>query len=185
MTQRRIYQNIFPYFVTFNTKNNYPFFADTKKAKLLYKIVLISSKKKFFLPYIFSILNNHIHMLVKFIPALAAAPALFETAATAGRSEKNKRKIKNAATTSRSKYNISDLMHAVKSYYCYQLRNQYNIFYSPWHTRFNFRIINTPKRLRNTINYIKYNYKKHNLSKKYSKQPYQYINEDKINELFF
>jgi len=67
MTQRRIYQDKYPYFITYNTKNNYPFFADIKKAKLLYKIILISSKKKFFLPYIFSILNNHIHMLVKFL----------------------------------------------------------------------------------------------------------------------
>jgi len=74
-------------------------------------------------------------------------------------------------------------MHTVKSYYCHQLQNELNIFYSPWHSRFNFRIVNTQSRLHNTINYIKYNYKKHNLSKKYSKSPYQYIDKDKINEL--
>jgi len=52
-----------------------------------------------------------------------------------------------------------------------------------WQHRSNFRIVETEKRLYNTINYIIHNYRKMELPEEYGKPPFVYLNRDTINHL--
>lgn len=64
MSQRRIYQDEYPYFVTTNTRNRKPFFDDIRYAQLLHKIILEACKMKDFLVYAFCVMPDHLHLLV-------------------------------------------------------------------------------------------------------------------------
>ena len=63
MTQRRIYQCAFPYFITFNVLNGEWIFDDKKKAGLLYEIILNASVLKNHIVYQFCTMPNHAHIL--------------------------------------------------------------------------------------------------------------------------
>ncbi|MFH1366385.1 MAG: hypothetical protein ABIH38_00145 [Patescibacteria group bacterium] len=65
MTQRRIYQNEFPYFITTNIRERFWFFDNKEYTLLFYKIVIKACKKKDFILYAFGILADHVHLLVK------------------------------------------------------------------------------------------------------------------------
>lgn len=49
-----------------------------------------------------------------------------------------------------------------------------------WQPRYNFRIVDSNKRLNNTLRYIQFNYRKHNLPEKYGRPPYVYINWESL-----
>ncbi len=82
------------------------------------------------------------------------------------------------------KANLSKVMQQVKSYYTKELRDKFAKSYKFWQPRFNFRIINTTKRLENAVYYLKNNPIKENLPSKYLEVPYLYLDKDKIEDLF-
>ncbi|MFH0952310.1 MAG: transposase, partial [Patescibacteria group bacterium] len=174
MTQRRIYQDIYPYHLTFNTKEGVPFFENVEKAELLYITIMNVCEKKKYVVVAFSILPNHIHMMIqsgiqKYTPQLSVAAVGHNHQPSAGTN------VTSAGTETRAGgCTISDLIYSIKSYYCYQLRKMYSINYSPWQKRFNFRIVDSERRYLNTLNYIINNHKKHGLPEKYGKAPYVY-----------
>jgi len=65
MTQRRIYQDECPYFITTNTQNRGWFFADEKYALTLHKIIVKACKIKKFDLFAFCILPEHLHLMAQ------------------------------------------------------------------------------------------------------------------------
>jgi len=177
MTQRRVYQNEYPYFVTFRTKEGYPLFEEVKYARLISRVILGTCKIKCYDVLSYQIMPDHVHILVNKInpqaqPAVAARPSKWH--ATAG----------TAARVRGECFTVSDLMHGIKSFYCDQIRDQYGINYPIFQPRFYTRIITTRKYLRTVVQYIKHNPIKAALTHKYHRPPYQYFIWSLINRLF-
>jgi len=183
MTQRRIYQNEFPYFITFRTRENYPLFEDTKMTGLLANIIFNAGRLKRYDILAYQIMPDHVHLLV------------CQTEATAGGDTRVRRsggrrfrphtsRVSVPAMGSKTPPTISDLMYTIKSYFIKQIRTNHDISYSIWHTRFYTRIVSTRKYLRTVIEYIKYNPIKAGLPDKYCRPPYRYFTKLKTNNLF-
>jgi len=63
MTQRRIYQEEYPYFVTFRTWGDYPLFEDGKMAELLANEIVTSARIKRYDVLAWQIMPEHVHLL--------------------------------------------------------------------------------------------------------------------------
>jgi len=174
MTQRRIYQDEYPYFVTFNTKEGSPIFEETKYAKLLSDIIINTGRLKRFDILVYQIMPEHVHLMV-WRGAIAGAEAH-----DMPRAQPSAVAIGNAAAGK----TISDLMHGIKSFYCKTIRDKYRINHPIFQKRFYTRIINNQKYLETIIEYIKQNPIKAELPEKYRKLPYQYFNWPAIRKLF-
>jgi len=182
MTQRRIYQNEYPYFATFRTREGYPLFDEAKYAELLSKVIFETSLIKGYDVLAYQIMPDHFHLLAynKF-RVHPAVGALHSKMGSAG-------KIINtsAGTAARARriFNISELIHGIKSYYYSRINYQYGINFHFFQPRFYSRIVNNRKYLENIIYYIKQNPIKEKSPQKYHQSPYQYFNCNKINNLF-
>ena len=178
MTQRRIYQDECPYFVTFRTKDNYPFFEKTKSAKLLSYIILEAGRIKRYCIISYQIMPDHVHILVYQKQTSAT------TESCARRKIKTNPEQVSAPAMGGERDKISQLMYTIKSYFIYELRKKYNIPQSIWQRRFHTRIIDNEEYLKTIARYIKYNPIKASLPSKYHKMPYQYFDWESIKELF-
>ena len=67
MSQRRVYQNQYPYFITSCSFKRLPFFDDVIIAKLLSENILAITKKYSSTLFAYCIMPNHIHLLIKFV----------------------------------------------------------------------------------------------------------------------
>jgi len=183
MTQRRIYQNEYPYFVTFRTRGSFVLFEDVEMARLLAGVVFNAGRLKRFDILAYQIMPDHMHMLVnKILKAQASLPALVRFN---GCPHSN---IQTSAPTegcARGNFNISQFVHTIKSYYCDQIRDQHDINYPVFQKRFYDRIVDNQKYLEAVIYYIENNPIKEKLPAKYHQSPYQYFDWNKINNLFF
>ena len=172
MTQRRIYQNEFPYFITFLTRNRVPLFEKDGYAKLLSKIMFNACMLKRYDIISYQIMPDHVHLLVyqnNIIKNNIVNPsegALYSKKDSTGRD-----------ACALGGYNISQLIHTIKSFYCNQIRDKYDINYSVFQRRFYICIINTHSYLYTVIEYIQCNPIKAELSVKYQRLPYQYYNQ--------
>jgi REP element-mobilizing transposase RayT len=176
MTQRRIYQEEYPYFVTFRIQEGFGLFDDVKYAELMARIIIKTCTIKGYDVLAWQIMPDHVHLLTynKKHQAHPAEGALHSKMGSAG----------TAARARRRCFTVSDIMHGIKSYYCDQIRDQYGVDYPIFQKRFYSRIVNNHKYLRTVIEYIKHNPIKAELSRKYQKLPYQYFDWDRINALF-
>ncbi|MFA5051680.1 MAG: transposase [Patescibacteria group bacterium] len=184
MTQRRIYQQEHPYFITFRTREGWPAFEDREMAGLMADIIFNAGRLKWFDVLAYQIMPDHVHVLVyrmdgnaggdtrvrevqnfHALPPQVSAPAVI---------------IKSAPV---KENNVSQLMYCIKSYFIKRIRVQYNIPYSIWHTRFYTRIVDTQQYLHTVIHYIQYNPVKAKLPEKYQKFPYQYFDWRLISKL--
>jgi len=77
MTQRRIYQDEFPYFVTFRMKEGFRLFEEEKYAELLARIIFKTCKIKKYDCLAFQVMPDHVHILIfnQYHRARAAVPA--------------------------------------------------------------------------------------------------------------
>jgi REP element-mobilizing transposase RayT len=64
MTQRRIYQEEYPYFVTFRTLEGYPLFEDEKITGLFAHEIVVSAHIKQYDVLAWQIMPEHVHLLV-------------------------------------------------------------------------------------------------------------------------
>lgn len=187
MTQRRIYQDNFPYLITSCVYNGIWFFEKRKHTKLLYPIIIKACQLKSFDFYAFCILPNHLHLLVKQKTSATTEGCAVDCWGypnpTAQASLPHSTAQASLPAPAETNYNISNLMHSVKSYFAKEIRDRYGVDYKIWQTRFNFRIIDTSLRFENTVNYIQYNYKKINLSNKYSEHPFLYMDWKRIRQM--
>ncbi len=177
MTQRRIYQNEFPYFITFRTRGGAPLFEDEKYVDLMLNVIFKTCIIKHFEILAFQIMVDHIHLLVN---QKYTAP----TAGCGGKTIIIPQAQPAVVARPFQIFTISDVIHGIKSYFIKEIRTNYNISYSIWQPRFYVRIVSTCKYLGTVIEYIKYNPIKAKLPVKYCKLPYQYLNMLKINNLF-
>jgi REP element-mobilizing transposase RayT len=67
MTQRRIYQNEFPYFVTFRTREGFALFEDAETAALLSGIMFNAGILKQYNILAYQIMPEHVHLLTQCI----------------------------------------------------------------------------------------------------------------------
>ena len=167
MTQRRIYQNEFPYFVTFRTMERYPLFEKTRYVRLMARVIFKTAEMKHYDILAFQIMPDHVHILA-YTKHPRAHPAV-------GALKSNNTSAGTAAHARRGNYTISDLIHGIKSYYCGEIRRQYGINYPIFQRRFYTRIVNTIEYMATIIEYIINNPIKENLPKKYHIFPYQYF----------
>ena len=182
MTQRRIYQNEFPYFITFRIREGFDLFKDIKYAKLMSKVILRTCKIKYYDVLSYQIMPDHIHILVYNIH-FKRNPLWLRSSGRVARSPTFQINAGTAARVRGRCFNVSDLMHGIKSFYCDQIRDQYNINIPIFQPRFYTRIVNTRLYLNTVIEYMKYNPIKAKLLIKYNKLPYQYLNFSKIKKL--
>ena len=179
MTQRRIYQDECPYFITTNTHNREWFFADGKYALALYKIIIEACRIKHFDLLAFCILPEHLHLMAQKNAGADYSRTLEKVRWDWDKQNYHFININPSAQRGLSSlrgFTISDLLQSIKGNFSRKIHIG-NI----WQSRFNSRFVNTEKRFENTLNYILYNYQKHNLPGKYSVYPYQYINNKLIN----
>ena len=146
MTQRRIYQNNYPYFITTNTRKRIWFFDNQKIAKIISDSIINSCEMNHYILYAYCIMPNHVHILTK---------------------NMNEPTIKN----------ISSLMHSIKSFSTKKVRDECNIEFKFWQSRFYHRVVYSQKNFENKIFYIKNNPAKAALENKYRKFPYLFINK--------
>ncbi|MFA5106782.1 MAG: transposase [Patescibacteria group bacterium] len=172
MTQRRIYQTEFPYFVTFRTSGDNPFFEETKYAALLSNIIFQAGKLKGYDILSYQIMPDHVHLLV-----YKTSQAHLSVGARRGKH------VSAGAETRARGFNISQFMYSVKSYFIRQIRDEDGIMDSIWQKRFYTRIINTDEYFETVIHYIQNNTVKAALPDKYRRKPYQYVDWVAIEEI--
>ncbi|MDD5566757.1 MAG: transposase [Patescibacteria group bacterium] len=208
MTQRRIYQDEYPYFVTFRTNEGSTLFEETKYAILLSHIIFKAGRIKHYHIISYQIMPDHVHLLVYNKPqAQASVPA--RTSKTSARTSNIHRattdlpavlwqagsctrgmvKTNGAHLSAGARgrqyyrdYNISQLLYTIKSHFINELRKKHDIPYTIWQRRFYTRIINNDEYFKAVLNYIKRNPIKGLLPRKYHKSPYQYFNWDIISK---
>jgi len=181
MTQRRIYQDEYPYFVTFRTREGYPLFERTKYVELLSKEILVSAQIKRFDVLSYQIMLDHVHILtckrtlekVHLGDDFDCVDIPFERTTAAERT------LSSVRSDEEGKYTISDLIQSVKGNFSRKV-NMGNI----WQRRFYARIVDNRKYLEMVVHYIKQNPIKAELPPRYCKFPYQYIDWESINMLF-
>lgn len=188
MTQRRIYQEEYPYCVTFRTKKGLLFFENEEMATLLGTIMLNAGRMKWYDILAWQIMPDHIHVLVAIAGAETRDGWMDKRHPSFPRTRVSlpavASKTRYTPTMTQKTYTISELMYTIKSYFIKQIREKYDIPYSVWHPRFYARIITTQRYLETVIHYIKNNPVKADLPKKYHKMPYQWFEWKKINNLF-
>lgn len=186
MTQRRIYQEEYPYFITFRTQDGFSLFEETKMARLLANEIFISAHIKRYDVLAFQIMPDHAHLLTHIINP---DRMLFELDRTleSVRSEMMNDDIPSPTDRTFSKvrsdklknqFTISDLMQSIKGNFSRKI-HMGNI----WQKRFYARIVTTDEYLRTAVEYIINNPIKAALPRKYHDWPYQFIHWEKINEL--
>jgi len=186
MTQRRIYQNEYPYFVTFRTREGCPLFNETKYAELLSQIMFNACTLKRYDIILYQTMPDHVHLLTQ---GVISDYRNIKTERTLERVRsgnvewflsQTERTFSNVRSSIKKQYTISDLIQSIKGNFSREL-HMGNI----WQPRFYTRIINNRKYLETVIQYIKDNPIKEELPKKYHNPPYQYFDWNKINNLFF
>lgn len=179
MTQRRIYQDEYPYFVTFRTKESQPIFEDTEYAKAFSEIMFNAGQLKGWHILAYQIMPEHVHVLCSNSARRIHGDRTLERV----RSEDGKNGIPPERTFSNVRIyksnTISDLLKSMKGNFSRGL-HEGNI----WQPRFHTRIVNTREYLATITEYIQNNPVKDNLPKKYRKVPYQYVDWERIRDLF-
>ncbi|USN53276.1 MAG: transposase [Candidatus Nomurabacteria bacterium] len=171
MTQRRIYQNTYPYHLTTVTKNRRWAFRDVKLAWKLHQAILGACFVKGYTALAFCILPDHIHLLVwKHIPARVGEPTLgLDEIQTQLLFPEAQRAFSNVRDNNHD--DISYLMKSIKGTFARSISS------GPiWQPSFNSRIVDSDQRLYNTLQYIQYNYRKHKLPAHYGQAPYTFLN---------
>jgi REP element-mobilizing transposase RayT len=186
MTQRRIYQEEYPYFVTFRIRDNYPLFEDDKMAELLANEIIVSSYIKKYDILAYQIMPEHVHLLVynntdrRYLKNDRTLESVRSGTVNNGRSTSTERTFsKVRSDILKQQFTISDLMQSIKGNFSRKI-HMGNI----WQKRFYTRIVNNRRYLRTVIGYIKHNPIKAKLSNKYYNPPYRYFDWSKINGLF-
>lgn len=183
MTQRRIYQSEYPYFVTtnVNVKEGEWLFDEIKYAQLLSEVIFKAGKLKYFDVLGYQIMPDHLHLLtIKCQPINIPQRTLEKVRWVNGNNTFHPQPQSTLSSVRCiSHHTVSDLLQSVKGNFSRQIHLG-NI----WQPRFNTRIVNTQKRLRNTIQYIKNNPIKVRLPQKYHHPPYQFFNWRLIHQLF-
>lgn len=179
MTQRRIYQEEYPYFVTFRTCEGCPLFEDGKMAEWMAGYINNAGALKHHEILAYQIMPDHIHVLVHIEQPRMGDRTLERVRSgvmerVAPKTERTFSNVRSVRT-----YTISDLIQSIKGNFSRNIHIG-NI----WQRRFHARIINTSNYLHTVIKYIQNNPAKARLPEKYYHPPYRHVNWPKIPTLF-
>lgn len=141
------------YFVTTNTTYRRSFFTSIKRVQLLGRIIANACRMKHFTLLGYAILPDHVHLLVR---------------------NDNFDQLRKG----KRRFSLSDLMHSIKRNYSRQLNEGYL-----WQPRFNFRIIEDERRFTNTLEYMQFNFQKHNHSARFGLKPFVVVDRETINSV--
>lgn len=171
MTQRIIHLYEYPYFISTVTAERRWLFCDSGMAQELHRAIITCCAIKGFDLISHGICPDHVYLMVwKTDPTRVGEPALYYNGHLRWLFPKAQRTFSNV----RADRTISDLMQSIKGTFSRSI-HQGQI----WQPRYNFRIIGSDERFFNTLQYIQFNYLKHDLPAKYGRPPYVFIN-DKI-----
>lgn len=142
MTQRRIYQTDYPYFVTFNVRDGLPFFEETKYAKLLSKIIFNAGKLKGFDVLAYQIMPEHMHLLTwqKHTNRIVdGTDRTLENVRSVGvnyglSSESTLSRMRPITRVRSGSFNISDLLQSIKGNFSRKI-HEGNIWQKRFYTR--------------------------------------------------
>ncbi|MBU0964009.1 transposase [Patescibacteria group bacterium] len=195
MTQRRIYQNEYPYFITWRTRESYPLFEDEKYAEILSEFIFNGGKLKQFDILAYQIMPDHVHILT-FHRTLSSDRTLekvrwgdwndiceYKKRTNSKQPERTFSNVRSGkymrSVPIKNQPTISDLMQSIKGNFSRRL-HMGNI----WQPRFYTRIVSTETYLNTVIDYVCQNPIKAELPEKYHHAPYQYFDWKKIYNLF-
>ncbi len=199
MTQRRIYQCAFPYFVTFNVLDRDWIFEDNQKAEMLHEIILNAGHLKNHLVYQFCIMPDHVHILCQ-TPYVSRGftgdPSRGLENPHSGWGDQIRNITSNVGFPTRDatpnptrdancncghthQHTISDFIKSIRGTFSRKIHEG-----QIWHPRFYDQVIEDEDRIRSTLDYITHNPTKAELPKKYHYYPYQYKDDDLVDQLF-
>lgn len=184
MTQRRIYQVEYPYFVTFRTKDGLLLFEDEKMAGLLADIIHTAGRLKRYIILAYQIMPDHVHLIVQQYRTKYFKSDRILERMRSGNMEWSPSQPERTFSNVRSinpkqSFNISDLLQSIKGNFSRKI-HQGNI----WQKRFYARIVHTNKYFCTVLQYINYNPIKAELPVGFRKKPYQYFHWDNIKDYF-
>lgn len=201
MTQRAIDGN-YIYFVTTNVHQGRWFFYTTEKAARLGQAIQACCRMKHFDLLAYCILLNHLHFLVRKlgideINNISSAFGAHRTleSARCGEDKKplsshlrqatniflfpHRRLSSRRPLQAGGRFTLGDLMKSIKGSFSRTLpKGKF------WQHRSNFRIVGSEEYLENVIEYIRYNYRKMNLSESYGQAPFVFIDQSAIDRVF-
>ena len=192
MTQRIIYQNDYPYFVTTKTFYDRNIFNHKIYAIILHKNIVFRVKKYEVTLFAFCILPNHCHLLLglergelisKLMMQIKSNTAydihLWSQGKPCSVGVDGYRSQGKPCSVGEEYRPTTHTEHRLRCDQIDQIKR------GPiWQPRYNFRIINTETRLINTLEYMRKNHVKHGYGKEFSRAPFLYRNLGNIERLF-
>lgn len=197
VTQRRIYQDAYPQFVTTVVCDRAPAFADERAALHLAEIILGACALKSYDAIAWAILPDHVHLLVWKAAVMRDMDAT-QRAHMPQRAHNSARCVDGCTVSPHPKRGllcprespprprmfrgnerhsygldalatITDLMRTIKGTFTHDInREQF------WQKRFYARIVDSDRYLDRVLTYIQYNHVKHGLPARYARWPYSY-----------
>lgn len=173
MSQRVIYQDALPYFITTVVHGRKAEFVREDRAKIMANIIRQGCEMKRFHLMGFAIIPDHVHFLVlkmrvhdENATARPFQPARSNPSMVARSNPTQPARLNSSEAVP----NISNLVQCIKGFYSRQVHEG-----KFWQSRYYSRIIDTDEYLANVISYLQGNYLKHELDDKYSQWPYLWL----------
>lgn len=179
MTQRRIYQEEYPYFVTFCTREGLRLFEELKYAEWLSRDIFVSTRLKYFNVLAYQIMPDHVHLLVWQDARRVSYMRTLEKVRL-GVGDNHNKQHPSALSLECDPVipNISHLIQSIKGNFSRRVHRG-NI----WQRRFHTRIVHTDRYFHAIIRYIRCNPIKAELPPQFRRMPYQYCDNKMIREL--
>lgn len=161
-------------FITANVKNRRWYFVTAKRAESLGQVIQTCCELKGFKLLAYCILPNHVHMLVKRRTLESVRPEIAD----------NPRPFlipdrRLSSRRSKSQFSTSELLQSIKGTFSRSLPKG-----TFWQRRSYILHVESENYLDTLIDYIRFNYTKMNLPKRYGQAPFVCINERAIANLF-
>lgn len=179
------------YFISTVTHKRLRFFVRIEYARKLGEIIVNACRMKSFVLFAYCILPDHMHLLVQkdsfFNTSGALEKAPFREGTDMGKAsfrgmiDEDVRVVvpthlqPGLSSPTRRAYSLSDLMQSIKGNFSWSMTRG-----KLWQEGYDARIIATPERLENTVQYVQYNYRKKNLPEAYGQRPFVYCDWQKI-----
>jgi len=187
LTQRRVYQTEYPYFITTVTVGRVCLFQAERAAELLAEIIHESCIMHQFILLAFCIIPDHVQIMVEpterindgwrraYSPQQERARRVISSQRALEKARCMGNNLQQRGLSSPrcgEQHTVSCLMQSIKGTFSRAMHRG-----RIWQPRFYFRIVKSERQYENTFQYIRYNYQKHDLPERFGQKPYVYIYE--------
>lgn len=187
MTQRRIYQNEFPYLITTKVYGDQWLFVDERLAAIMWRQIFIAQEDFSFLLFCFSTVPSHNHAVIKTVGENDISKIMQQIKINVAKEIRLNENIVLPDVREFSAAAHNDVVRCGDGWdssgiwdvprYGHK-RGRHTI----WQPRFNDRIIKDENYFRMAINYVVTNWQKHYLPPKFSRPPFCYVNHELISK---